>query len=61
MTTRMSATAEVEQLRKKLMHSQTVISELRDELKEQEKIRYTITAVSHNFQSFLTSIYIGKR
>lgn len=56
MTSRMSATAEVEQLRKKLMHMQSKNNELRDELKEQEKIRYTITAVSRKYQSHLNLI-----
>lgn len=47
MASKKSAIAENEELRKKLMHARNVISELRDELKEQEDIRYKITAVSN--------------
>jgi len=45
MTTKMSAAAEIEQLRKRLMHSQNIISELNDEIKEGESMRQRITAV----------------
>jgi len=41
----MSAAAEIEQLRKRLMHSQNIISELNDEIKEGESMRQRITAV----------------
>ncbi len=46
MTSRMSATVEIEQLRKKLMHAQSRISELEDELREKESNRYAIATVS---------------
>jgi predicted component of type VI protein secretion system len=52
MASKMSAAAEIEQLRKKLMHARNIISELKDELKEQENMRYKITAVSHFYSVF---------
>lgn len=45
MTTKMSAAAEIEKLRKRLMESKNEISELREELKQQEILRYKITEV----------------
>lgn len=45
MTSKMSLTAENEKLRKMLMHAKNQISELRDELKEQEKTKAKIQEV----------------
>jgi len=42
----MSTNMEIEQLRKKLLHARGVISELQEELKEQEDVKYHLTTVN---------------
>jgi hypothetical protein len=46
MSSKMSQTLEIEQLRKKLLHAKGVIAELQDEQEEQKNIRYKLTVVS---------------
>ena len=57
MTSNMSAAAENEKLRKMLMQAKNQISSLKEELREQEKIKYKIQEVS----SFKFKFKIGKR
>ena len=45
MSSMMSKDKEIEQLRKKLLHARNIISELQDELKDQENVRYKLTTV----------------
>ena len=50
MTAKMSAASEIDQLRKKLLNSRSEISELKDQLKEQEDIRYNLTVERDNYR-----------
>ena len=49
MSKKQSLVEENEDLRRKLLHARGVITELQDELKEQETIRYNLTKVIFSF------------